>query len=301
MTSFDDGADTGGRFSNLTLLHKFVGLSVILLSLMLAASVYTFYQTESLSAEEKPLLEVIEPLAHEETRIAEEMADEALSVERALRYGGPQINDPSRAEQQRARFAKQSHQVSESLKLAYKHVKTYEGKPLRTDIAVALGRLELEIEAVMREHADYDAAAQQLLTSSEAAANAPVQTLEGKVASEEEDLIKSMERMTAEVNRLAENDERKAEAMESKAFFASAENLGLAVAAFLLGTVLSLMMTRRMLSGVRRLIAGTEEVRKGNLDISLPTQSTDEIGQLTNAFSGMVGELRQKATMRQTF
>ncbi len=52
---------------------------------------------------------------------------------------------------------------------------------------------------------------------------------------------------------------------------------------------------------MRRLLAGTTAVEQGALDTVVPVTSRDEIGRLTQAFNNMVGELRVKARIRDTF
>jgi class 3 adenylate cyclase len=52
---------------------------------------------------------------------------------------------------------------------------------------------------------------------------------------------------------------------------------------------------------VRRLLAGTVAVERGALDTVVPVTSRDEIGRLTESFNAMVGELRVKAQIRETF
>jgi hypothetical protein len=52
---------------------------------------------------------------------------------------------------------------------------------------------------------------------------------------------------------------------------------------------------------VRRLLAGTAAVEGGALDTVVPITSRDEIGRLTQSFNSMVGELRVKAQIRETF
>jgi len=52
---------------------------------------------------------------------------------------------------------------------------------------------------------------------------------------------------------------------------------------------------------VRRLVAGTLAVERGELDTVIPVTSRDEIGQLTMSFNTMVSELRIKARIRETF
>jgi hypothetical protein len=50
-----------------------------------------------------------------------------------------------------------------------------------------------------------------------------------------------------------------------------------------------------------RLLAGTAAVEGGALDTVVPITSRDEIGRLTQSFNSMVGELRIKAQIRETF
>jgi len=52
---------------------------------------------------------------------------------------------------------------------------------------------------------------------------------------------------------------------------------------------------------VRRLLLGTAAVEHGALDTVVPVTSRDEIGSLTQSFNSMVGGLRVKARIRDTF
>lgn len=71
--------------------------------------------------------------------------------------------------------------------------------------------------------------------------------------------------------------------------------------AALLGLGLTGAMTLALIRPVRRLLAGTQSVEAGTLDVDIPITSSDEIGQLTVAFNRMVRELREKARVRETF
>ncbi len=44
---------------------------------------------------------------------------------------------------------------------------------------------------------------------------------------------------------------------------------------------------------IRRLISSTEEIRRGNLDLVVPSSSRDEIGQLSESFNVMAASLRE--------
>jgi class 3 adenylate cyclase len=69
----------------------------------------------------------------------------------------------------------------------------------------------------------------------------------------------------------------------------------------LLGIIVAAAVTLGLVRPVRRLLAGTAAVEGGALDTVVPITSRDEIGRLTQSFNSMVGELRIKAQIRETF
>ena len=285
----------------LSMGQKYIGLSVTLLLLMLAAAVYSFVQANRASDETHLTTEVVEPVDRELSDLAQSTSGEALSVERALRYGGPQINDPVRAQEQEGRFTQLSGQVGTAIARLARHIDAYQAQATRADIAVALGRLDIELQTVQREHQRYQNSARRLLGSATTMRPDQIGILEAQTQRQEVALITAVERLTAETGKLAAATEAGEGRSISRSKLASQENLALAIAAFLAGSLLSFLFTRRMVGRVHRLIRGTHEVRRGNLDISLPATAGDEIEQLTDAFSAMVSELRSKVTMRQTF
>src|ERR1044072_6906111 len=77
--------------------------------------------------------------------------------------------------------------------------------------------------------------------------------------------------------------------------------LVLLVIAGLLGVTVAAAVTTGLVRPVRRLPGGAGAVEQGALDTVVPVPSQDEIGRLTHAFNNMVGELRVKAQIRETF
>ena len=69
----------------------------------------------------------------------------------------------------------------------------------------------------------------------------------------------------------------------------------------LLGLLVAGGLSRGLSRPVRRLLAGTTAVQKGQLDTVVPVTSRDEIGLLTRAFNAMVAELKVKAQIKETF
>lgn len=288
------------RFGHLTITRKFVGLSVILLAVMLAAAIFAFVQSASVDREAAVLLEVLEPLKQEIALIQQATAEEELASERALGYGGPQVRDRPRHIEQISRFEKYNTEIDTRLTLLTKHIRKYEGADISTGTAVALGRLQLESETVRREHAQYRDAVRAFLAPGPPAVDG-VALRETEAMESEKRVLSALARMSVEAAALTAKDEARLAQLEQRSFIVSLENLGLAIVAFLAGSLISLMLTRRMLTPVRSLIAGAEEVGRGNLEVTLPAAARDEIGQLSSAFSAMVEELRNKAAMKDTF
>ena len=78
-------------------------------------------------------------------------------------------------------------------------------------------------------------------------------------------------------------------------------NIILTALAALLGLGFAAMVTRAIVRAVRNLVAGTEAVEAGDLDTEVQVTSRDEVGRLTGSFNHMVGELRLKERIKDTF
>ena len=72
-------------------------------------------------------------------------------------------------------------------------------------------------------------------------------------------------------------------------------------AATVIGLCLFLVLTHRLQRSLADLLAGTREVETGRLDVAVPVTSRDEIGRLAEAFNHMVGQLKEKERIKDTF
>jgi adenylate cyclase len=73
------------------------------------------------------------------------------------------------------------------------------------------------------------------------------------------------------------------------------------VVAAIFGLALFALLAQRLQQALVRLLEGTRSVEAGQLLVELPVTSRDEIGQLTTGFNRMIGELRNKARIQDTF
>ena len=78
-------------------------------------------------------------------------------------------------------------------------------------------------------------------------------------------------------------------------------NLVLFALAVVAGLGLSAMGAERLVRALWRLVEGAKAIEAGNLAITLPVTSRDEIGQLAEAFNSMAGQLRHNERIKDTF
>lgn len=68
---------------------------------------------------------------------------------------------------------------------------------------------------------------------------------------------------------------------------------------FMLGMFLTIFLARRYTSPIHRLVASVKKVSAGDLSVTFPVESSDEIGELGVSFNEMVEKLREKETLEK--
>src|SRR5262249_15855843 len=56
----------------------------------------------------------------------------------------------------------------------------------------------------------------------------------------------------------------------------------------------SLIISAAIASPIQQLVAGVQRVARGDLDLSLPVKTRDELGELSGSFNSMVDQLRSR-------
>jgi signal transduction histidine kinase len=68
---------------------------------------------------------------------------------------------------------------------------------------------------------------------------------------------------------------------------------------FGLGTVLIIFLARRYTYPIQRLVLKVRKVASGDLSVTVPVESSDEIGELGQSFNEMVQQLRERKTLEE--
>jgi len=68
---------------------------------------------------------------------------------------------------------------------------------------------------------------------------------------------------------------------------------------FGLGTMLIIFLARRYTYPIQRLVLNVKKVASGDLSVTVPVESSDEIGELGQSFNEMVQQLRERKTLEE--
>jgi len=276
---------------------KIFGIAAGLLILMAAAALLSMRMTRTVDGQlaiiDQNYFPAYVALAQANIRSVEESAFVRrllLAIER--RDDAPKLDDLRR---QVASTAKTS---DERIADTRQYINRQIAHPLDFDDDIALARLDDKIESLQEERHRYERILGKLL----AAAEAGDQPLTGLLLAELEDLRDDFDRKIdaahSEMRRLAS-----AAIIGTRTYQQRVVAIGVALLALaaLLGITVAAAVTLGLVRPVRRLLLGTAAVEGGALDTVVPITSRDEIGRLTQSFNSMVGELRVKAQIRDTF
>ena len=233
-------------------------------------------------------------LAHANIRSVEESA----FVRRLLLAFDEQPLDAPKVDNLRQQVASTGKASDEQIADARRHINEQIADPLDFNDNVALARLDERIEALQDERRRYEKVLAKLLSATEADHKTEASERLAELDDWRDDFDRKIDAARSEMRRLAG-----AAIVGTRAYQRHIVEIGLAplAIAVMLGITIAAAVTLGLVRPVRRLLDGTAAVEDGALDTVIPITSRDEIGRLTQSFNSMVGELRLKAQIRETF
>jgi adenylate cyclase len=163
---------------------------------------------------------------------------------------------------------------------------------------IELALLRKELPDIVDAHRHLQDTVQSYLKEARAGDPRALALLLDSIVEERDRVDKEVRDVTNELDKVTSTSAQKASRLELEALRVS---LGITLAAAILGTVFAALITRNLVRPVRDLLRGTREVEQGNLSIQVKVSSADEIASLADSFNHMVGELRQKEQIKETF
>jgi class 3 adenylate cyclase len=170
--------------------------------------------------------------------------------------------------------------------------------PLDFDDNITLARLDDRIAALQEERGHYETVLGRLVAAAKAGDKPRTTDLLTELDEWRDDFDRKIDAARSEMRRLAD-----AAIVGTRAYQHRVVDIGIALLAIAaaLGITVAAAITIGLVRPVRRLLLGTAAVESGVLDTFVPITSRDEIGSLTQSFNSMVGELRVKQQIRETF
>src|SRR6516164_2818043 len=277
---------------------KIFGIAVGLLILMAAAALLSMRMTRTVDGQlgiiDQNYFPAYVALAQANIRSVEESA----YVRRLLLALVDRGDDAAKLDQLRQQVLSTGKTSDERVADARQYINRQIADPLDFDDNIALARLDEKIAVLQEERQHYEAVLGKLLTAAEAGDKPLTAELLGELDDRRDEFDHKIDAARNEMRRLAS-----AAIVGTRDYQRRVVAIGIALLAIAaaLGITLAAAVTLGLVRPVRRLLLGTAAVESGALDTVIPITSRDEIGRLTRSFNSMVGELRIKAQIRETF
>ena len=277
---------------------KIFGIAVGLLILMAAAALLSLRMTRTVDSQltiiDQNYFPAYVALAQANIRSVEESA----YVRRLLLAIAEPGDNAAKLDQLRQQVATTGKTSDERIADARRYINRQIADPLDFDDNIALARLDDKIEDLQDERRRYEGVLGKLLGAAQAGNKPVAGELLGELDDLRDDFDRKIDAARNEMRRLAG-----AAVIGTRAYQRRVVTIGVALLAIaaLLGLTVAALVTLGLVRPVRRLLLGTAAVEHGALDTVVPVTSRDEIGSLTQSFNSMVGELRVKARIRDTF
>lgn len=277
---------------------KIFATALVLLALMMVASVISLFFAREVGKQLRHFTEEYLPAYGAVAGADVESLEAGLALRRLyIAYSSTPPNLEAAA-RYRAELDAKSAAFDAALADARKRLMRRIAEASAFEDVVALARLETRIAVVAEDTAKYKAFLKPLVPALEAGDLAAARNLLASLDPLRTELNQRLEYALAEMRRLTNLAADRTEKRQVEVLLTSGVVTAIAV---LLGLIVTAVISSGMVAPLRRLLAATQQIEKGSLDLTIPVTSRDEIGRLTEAFNRMVGELRTKARIRETF
>jgi adenylate cyclase len=282
-----------------TIGAKIFSIAVALLILMGAAALLSLRMTRTLDGQlvviDRNYFPAFVTLAEANINTLRQ----ALMVRRLIASSDPNAEiDTRHVAELEARIGEAARDADRSLAAARKTINEQITDWLDFDDNVALARLDTKVEFLQEKRRDYEAFVAKLHAAFAELHFDDVHRLLRDLEDRTDDIVRRIDADREDMRDIAGNAIVATRQYQQRVIDIS---IALLAIAGLLGLVVAAAVTLGLVRPVRRLLHGTEAVEQGALDTIVPVTSRDEIGQLTRSFNSMVGELRTKEKIRDTF
>ncbi len=228
------------------------------------------------------------PLVQALTSVTLGQLDQAMLMEKALRVGGIGHGPVSELEEIHRHFAVAAKAVEESIKAGEKIAEEGIDNAYSEESAKVFRDVLDQLKAIEVQHATYDRHVEEILNLVERGDIAAAESLIANVEREQVFLEERLSELLVDVESFTETSVVAVEELEHSGMIGM---IVIAVAAFFLGLMFNLWMSRGITTSLNKMIAGMRNITENkNLGVRLD-EGKDELGQMAVCFNGMMGSI----------
>ena len=277
---------------------KIYGIALGLLVLLGVAAAFSTINIGRVNSEVRAIGTYFTPLAHMASRVQIKQLQQSLLLERTLRVRPTLSRADARVIESIGELTRLGAEIDAALAAADKLAA--EGLAFAASEAdrVEFSRLQPTFKIIEKEHQDYEDRARAVFAALDRGEAERAVVLQEVLAQEERDLLAQLDAFRDTLQTFSRRSIEEAAQHDARVFRV---NLLIALAAAVSGLLFASLVTTGLMRPIRSLVLGTRAIEEGKLDTEVPITSTDEIGALTRSFNNMVGELRIKERIKDTF
>lgn len=276
--------------------YKIFSIAAVLVALMLAAAIVSVNLISRVKQELDAMSETHLPVSDAVSRITILLLEQDDSLQRLFVFAEEPAPDPAAVERTTRSYHDHTKRIERIINTTHALMEGHLGDS--ESHSRSYERLVPRLDAIGAHYSRLLKNAEVLLLALEVGDRATFEALLPDLDSADNALDREIELFRRASESLTETAAAEADRAEIQALRV---NAALTVIAASLGTIFAFLVTRFLLRAVQNLVAGTQAVEAGNLDTIVTKTSSDEIGSLTDSFNHMIGELRLKERIKETF
>lgn len=285
------------RFS-LPISVKIFGISGSMLALLLSVA---YINHRNISRVNQELFD----LANYLTKLTENMAivnvhvlEQEIHYERSIRILETEPVDQTALTKELKAFEKRGKQVDEELATAVRLAETAIADAKEMSDRLEFAKIEPLLEILEHDHQDFHDRSLEIINLLKAGDRQSARLLDEQLEHFEDDFEARIRGILFELGDFTAAAAHKAQMHENQALQVS---WILAAIATGIGLTFASIVTFGLVRPIQRLVKGTQQIERGELDVEVPITSGDEVGRLSTAFNQLATDIREKEHIKTTF
>lgn len=279
------GYGENGMYLNIA--QKIFGIAAVVLVLMVAVAIHSIELTAGISESLRTIAVRDLPTSQAVGRINIQVLNQGVLLQRLFVLSGDEDEDAKVIVQDKVRYRSLGTQVTRAFDQT--------GGLLNK---MGERRLIKHLDKIENEYMAFEVHGWKMVAAREAQDGEAFEKLLPILDTHQDSINQEITKLHKSMSALTDQAVQNADRAERRLLLV---NSALTVIAALLALVFATVVTRLLVRAVHDLVRGAQSVEAGNLDTEVVVSTHDEIGTLATSFNEMVGGLRLKERIKETF